>query len=736
MKKTLLLLLIATYACPATGQPGNPTTDATPAQVISWTPGSQHANIGRQVSILEDKTGALTYMQVSTPAFQKSFTPSQQSVLHFGFTNSIIWLRFTIDNPTADSLLLELNHAFIPEADLYIQNMDSAKSIPPPGAVIPPGRGSTTGDTTTGGSNTGDTNTGDTNRQAGDPTRQAGPPAAGAGGWTVYHSGFHVPLDHKLVINASQVFPILSGRHDYYLRMQPYAHAIPVSLWEKSSFFLKASRQKLIYGIYTGLLLFAIAINIFLFFLFRRWYYLYYSILVFFYILSSALVMEGFAVYFFPDIDLMFWYRLIPVLDMPALIIYCLSFLEVKRYDRPLYTFSLTACGLLLLYAALLPSLPLMPVYIANQVLAVAIFVLAITIGIRTGRRGNRLGYYFVTAYFIWFVLINLELVYIHTGVLPHIGEISYVSLAIFIEAFLLAWLLVQRFRWEQQEDHRRESEMQDRINRMHREFQHEILSSKLEIQEQTFQEISQEIHDNIGQILSLARLHIATMDDAGNTVLANKIRDSKTLVSKAIHDLRHLSHRLNTDYITEVGFDVAVKREIDAIARSEAYETKFSVEGKPYRFDQQKELILFRIVQELLNNILRHAHAKTISVSLSYDPAALLVMIQDDGQGFDRGALDSRGANGNSTLDSLDTPGTNGNGQGSKGDPGNGNGHGDPGEGHGLGIKSMYHRARLIGAGFQLTSTVGAGTTAAIHLPYPSTAENIPPTTTKGLTL
>jgi two-component system sensor histidine kinase DegS len=148
-----------------------------------------------------------------------------------------------------------------------------------------------------------------------------------------------------------------------------------------------------------------------------------------------------------------------------------------------------------------------------------------------------------------------------------------------------------------------------------------------------------------------------------------------------------------------------------------------------------QKELILFRIVQELLTNIIRHARARTISVSLNYGSAQLLVTIRDDGTGFDRAALGSHVGNGD-------------------GSPGNGNTHpkpessdnaaaatgGDPlasePENPGLGIKSMYHRAQLIGADFQLTSTPGAGTTAAIRIPYPQTPENPPQPILKNSTL
>jgi len=612
MKSILLLLLLAVSGYPAIGQ----------------------VNIGRQSAVLEDKTGNMTILQVSDPAITHRFTPSQQSILHFGFTNSFYWLRFTVDNRGADSLLLQLKHAFVPDAELYYEEFG--------------------------------------------PT--------GISNWIATRSGFRVPLDQKPVMDADQVFPLPRGSHVYYLRIRPYVHAFPLLVREKKDFEVQSARQKMIYGIYAGLLLFAIAINLFLFFSFRKSYYGYYAVLVFLYILSSALVMEGYAVYFFPRIDLMFWYRLVPVLDMPALIIYCLAFLEVKKYDPRLYNFSLYCCITLLPYILALPFLPLMPVLVLNQLLALGVFILAIVIGLRTGKRGNRLGYYFVTAYSIWFVLINMELIYIQTGRPPHIGEMSYVSIAIFIEAFLLAYLQVRRFQWEKEADQRQQEAMQQRINRMQQEYQQEILNSRQEMQEETFLQISQEIHDNIGQILSLAKLHLATMDSPGNTVLQSKIRETKNLVAKAIHDLRTLSHRLNTDYVTDLGLYDAVRREVDIIARSGAYQTSYRLDGVPCRFDAQKELVLFRIVQELLNNILKHARAKVISVVLNYRPDSLYVTIADDGQGFDPEAI------------AIPTR-----------------------EETGLGIRSMNHRAGLIGADFQLTSTVGEGTVATIHIPFSS---------------
>src|ERR1700733_4201111 len=98
--------------------------------------------------------------------------------------------------------------------------------------------------------------------------------------------------------------------------------------------------------------------------------------------------------------------------------------------------------------------------------------------------------------------------------------------------------------------------------------YERELLKAQLEIREQTFRNISQEIHDNIGQMLSLAKLNISTMDIAQPATLEQKIEDSKNLVSKAIHDLRHLSRGLSTDHIADLGLPRAIEHELEMIQK------------------------------------------------------------------------------------------------------------------------------------------------------------------------
>ncbi len=214
--------------------------------------------------------------------------------------------------------------------------------------------------------------------------------------------------------------------------------------------------------------------------------------------------------------------------------------------------------------------------------------------------------------------------------------------------------------------------------------FQQTLLRTQLEIQEQTMKDISQEIHDNVGQILSLAKLQLSTAGESAMAEKDEKIRTSKDLVAKAIRDLRSLSHSLNTDYISETGLAGAIGHALTVLQKSGMYKSSFSTNGMVVRLEDQKELIIFRIVQELLNNIIKHSGARLIEVKIDYQEAQMVVSVRDDGQGFELTQLNDE----------------------EKGD-------------FGIGIRNMNNRARMIGAQLSLSSTLGNGTTAMVQIPY-----------------
>lgn len=218
--------------------------------------------------------------------------------------------------------------------------------------------------------------------------------------------------------------------------------------------------------------------------------------------------------------------------------------------------------------------------------------------------------------------------------------------------------------------------------------FDQEILKTQLEIQEHTLKNISLEIHDNIGQVLSLAKLHLGTIDTNKQDSLQDKINSSRELVAKAIQDLRNLSKGLDTDYVKARGLLEASKAELESIQKAGLHQTQLNVTGEPYNLENNTELILFRVLQELLNNIIKHAGAKSILVDFIYDPGKFVLKIKDDGKGFDLNAIAGNSKNA-----------------------------------MGLGLKNMHNRINMVKADFFMESTIGKGTNVIITLYKPTIA-------------
>ena len=172
-------------------------------------------------------------------------------------------------------------------------------------------------------------------------------------------------------------------------------------------------------------------------------------------------------------------------------------------------------------------------------------------------------------------------------------------------------------------------------IEALNRSHENALLQSHLEIQEQTFQKISREIHDNIGQKLTLAKLYLNTLNytDSNRTIL--QVNDSVNIISEAIIDLSDLSHSMSSEIILNNGLIKALEFEVVQLEKSGKYKINFSATGSTIFFDSSTELLLFRIVQEVLTNIVKHANASIIDINLHYITTLLTIQVTDNGKGF-----------------------------------------------------------------------------------------------------
>lgn len=178
-------------------------------------------------------------------------------------------------------------------------------------------------------------------------------------------------------------------------------------------------------------------------------------------------------------------------------------------------------------------------------------------------------------------------------------------------------------------------------IETLKNDHEKNILKTQLEMQEQTLQHISREIHDNISLSLTLAKLNLNTLDGNCSAKAKNQIDSSLQQISKAITDLSSLSKGMNSELIINQGLIEVLKKETDRLKELNLFELDYRVTGSPVFMDSQKELVIFRIIQEAFNNIIKHARATSVKLNLEYNVDHVNVLIADNGKGFCKDAVE-----------------------------------------------------------------------------------------------
>jgi len=203
-----------------------------------------------------------------------------------------------------------------------------------------------------------------------------------------------------------------------------------------------------------------------------------------------------------------------------------------------------------------------------------------------------------------------------------------------------------------------------------------------LRAQEEERRRIAREMHDQLGQELIALKMNLQTAR-ADSPAGQRRLNDSTTIVEQLIEQARDLSLDLHPSILDDVGLAAAL--EWLSARQSERSGVPIEVRGeRPLpRLTRETEAALFRIVQEAISNALKHAHARSVTVTLRHDPTQLEISVQDDGCGFEPELAQRR------DRDSL-------------------------------GLISMRERADLIGAALDVRSSPGAGTWIVVRLGLP----------------
>jgi signal transduction histidine kinase len=168
----------------------------------------------------------------------------------------------------------------------------------------------------------------------------------------------------------------------------------------------------------------------------------------------------------------------------------------------------------------------------------------------------------------------------------------------------------------------------------MQQAFTQQLLQSQIETQEETMGLLGKELHDNIGQLLSSTKMLIGVTERNLNNPPDTLIIAEDTL-SKAINELRLLTKSLSKEWLQQFNFIENLSAETTRINASKKIYITFAHSNK-LLIEADKQIILFRIVQEAIQNAIKHAKAYFINISIVQKAAMLELTINDNGQGFD----------------------------------------------------------------------------------------------------
>ncbi len=209
--------------------------------------------------------------------------------------------------------------------------------------------------------------------------------------------------------------------------------------------------------------------------------------------------------------------------------------------------------------------------------------------------------------------------------------------------------------------------------------FEKELSASQLEIQEQTFKNIAWELHDNVGQLLSVVSMQLNIMLTKAPEALQEQIKDTRTIVSDTVQEVRNLSKTLNNDVINKNGLVRSLEIEVERFNRLNYLEATFLIEGEQIYIKSEHEILIFRMYQEFLSNVMKHSKATKLNIKLDYKKDKLEIIAEDDGVGFD-------------TSKKTESSG----------------------------LQTIKGRAELLNAEYSLTSEIGKGTKLTLTYPYP----------------
>jgi two-component system sensor histidine kinase UhpB len=199
----------------------------------------------------------------------------------------------------------------------------------------------------------------------------------------------------------------------------------------------------------------------------------------------------------------------------------------------------------------------------------------------------------------------------------------------------------------------------------------------QLRAQEEERKRVARDLHDEVNQALTAVMLRLEALTQVAPPRLRDELAETKGLANQAMGELLQLARQLRPTALDDHGFVPAIEEQLRRFKAQYGITTRLSTEGDLDDLGSDQQLVLYRVTQEALNNIARHADASNVAVEIARVDGHVDLEVADDGRGFDVGR-----------------------------------------ELRGLGLDGMAERARLVDGRFEVDAKPGRGTTLRLRVP------------------
>ena len=205
---------------------------------------------------------------------------------------------------------------------------------------------------------------------------------------------------------------------------------------------------------------------------------------------------------------------------------------------------------------------------------------------------------------------------------------------------------------------------------------------SIIETEEKERIRIAKDLHDGIGQLLSAAKLNLSSLENKmilKDPADESAFKNALDLLDESVKEVRTVSHNMMPNTLLKMGLASAVKEFITKIQNSPNLKVNLEIVGLNERLEQEKESVLYRVIQEVVSNIIKHAHATVLTLQLIKHDQELSITIEDNGKGFDTSKINDF---------------------------------------EGIGLKNIISRVEFLNGTVHFDSTLGRGTNVIIEIP------------------